>query len=240
MSELSLPLTDEELNKLDAFLMERLSEEQENSGTNSGVLDICELDGFFTALVSGPDPVTPSQWLPAIWGDYEPDWDTLGNMGDVVAMMIRHMNGISKALLASPEEFRPLFFEQKIGEKYYTIVDEWCQGYAKGVSLTAESWEKAESEVKQMLAPIFTFVGQEAWDQLDRMRGDQVDELQRMIPPAVRDIYLWWMDKKKACSEEQKSGQVVDLAEARKRAKLKHHDDCPCGSGRQYRHCCLH
>jgi len=257
MEDLAIPLTDDELNRLDAFLMERLSEEEENSDTNRGVMDICELDGFFTALVSGPEHVTPSQWLPVIWGDYEPNWETLGDMGDVVGLMIRHMNGIANALLHYPEEFQPLFFEQKIGSQYYTIVDEWCQGYAKGVGLSAQAWQAADKEVRNMLIPIFTFVGQEAWDKLDAMQGEQVDALQRLIPPAVKNIYLWWLERRPLCKKrdarqadsgphetaqkETDNNNILDFTRARERlSQVKRHDVCPCGSGKQYDSCCLH
>jgi len=44
---LATPLTDEECDLLDRFRLERIDEEADT-------LDISELDGLFTALVSGP------------------------------------------------------------------------------------------------------------------------------------------------------------------------------------------
>ena len=242
MDELSVPLSDEEMNRLDAFLMERLSEEEEESEIDGGVLDICELDGFLTALVSGPEIIKPSRWLPAIWGELEPKWDALGDMGDVVTLMIRHMNGIANTLLHYPDDFQPLFFEQKMGDQYYTIVDEWCQGYAKGVALSREAWDQADEEVKSLLQPIFNFVGQEAWDKLDRMKGEEVEDLQRLIPPAVKNIYLWWLDRKLSSYEEETDqNKIASFAKAREAvARAGRNEPCPCGSGKQYQLCCLH
>ena len=35
----------------------------------------------------------------------------------------------------------PLFLERIVDGKTYTIVDEWCEGYMRGVALAAEQWE---------------------------------------------------------------------------------------------------
>ncbi len=36
-------------------------------GNDDSILDLSELDGFLTAIVSGPQAIAPSQWLPALF-----------------------------------------------------------------------------------------------------------------------------------------------------------------------------
>jgi len=55
MQDLVTPLSDEEFDRLDHFLLERIDEEADSIGKDEGVLDISELDGLFTAIVSGPE-----------------------------------------------------------------------------------------------------------------------------------------------------------------------------------------
>lgn len=43
-------------------------------GDDHSVLNVAELDGYFTALVSGPAPVAIDEWFPAIWGGQNPKW----------------------------------------------------------------------------------------------------------------------------------------------------------------------
>ncbi|MDH5327952.1 MAG: UPF0149 family protein, partial [Gammaproteobacteria bacterium] len=74
MDDLFLLLSEDELDWLDEFLLERIDEDADTEGKDEGVLGISELDGMFTAIVSGPVPVMPSQWLPHVWGDFEPQW----------------------------------------------------------------------------------------------------------------------------------------------------------------------
>lgn len=55
MNDLSTPLTDEECDLLDRFLLERIDEEADTLDKDEGVLDISELDGLFTAARQQPD-----------------------------------------------------------------------------------------------------------------------------------------------------------------------------------------
>ena len=53
------PLTDEEMEELDQFLLD--AEGLEES------MDISTLDGFLTAIVCGPKTIMPSEWLRWVW-----------------------------------------------------------------------------------------------------------------------------------------------------------------------------
>ena len=71
MNDPSTPLSDVEYEELDDFL---LSVEHDDA-----VLDLSEFDGFITAVVSGPNTIMPSTWMPALWGgeDSAPVWESL-------------------------------------------------------------------------------------------------------------------------------------------------------------------
>ena len=61
--DLSAPLDDFEYDELDGFLLALDSDR--------AVQNMSELDGFVTAIVSGPEYVAPSEWLPVLWGGGE-------------------------------------------------------------------------------------------------------------------------------------------------------------------------
>ena len=131
MEDLFADLTEEEFEYLDNFLLDRIVEGSVSPGQEEGVLDIAELDGLFTAIVSGPVLIQPSRWLPAVWGDFEPVWENEKEFENVISLMIRHMNGIAQTLMEQPEEFEPVFMEREVKGKTYLIVDEWCEGYQR-------------------------------------------------------------------------------------------------------------
>jgi uncharacterized protein len=49
------PLTDEEIEELDQFLLDAEGIEES--------MNISMLDGFLTAIVSGPKTIMPSEWI---------------------------------------------------------------------------------------------------------------------------------------------------------------------------------
>ncbi|MEN8109003.1 MAG: UPF0149 family protein [Pseudomonadota bacterium] len=163
MKDLVTPLTDEEFDRLDRFLLDRIDEGAETLDKDEGVLDISELDGLFTAFVSGPISAVPSQWLLVVWGDFEPVWESQEEFQEIFSLMIRHMNSIVHTLMDYPEEFEPLFLEREVEGITYTIVDEWCEGYLRGVELAQEVWNSCEEEMADLFVPIFDFTAKTKW-----------------------------------------------------------------------------
>jgi len=227
-------LSDDDLDWLDVFLLSRFDDEAEDDlEANEGVLCVSELDGFFTAIVSGPVMIPPSVWLPAVWGDYEPEWDNEDEMQTALSLMMHFMNGISATLMTQPENYETLFLKSQFEGKTNTIVDEWCQGYMRGVNLAAQQWKLGGSEIDVLLAPIMAFVGKEAFRILDTYNHSEIENLQNMITPNVRDIHAYWLARREA---EMSLSTPIQRTEPR----VGRNDPCPCGSGKKYKKCCLH
>ena len=55
MSQPPSPFTDDQFEELAAWLERR----------SKGIVDIVELEGFLTAIVIGPNTLSPNTWLPA-------------------------------------------------------------------------------------------------------------------------------------------------------------------------------
>jgi uncharacterized protein len=125
MNKLLEPLDDVELERLDAFLLERLDPDTAEGDT--GLISISGLDGLFTALISGPTLPQPSQWLPAVWGDHEPEWEDEQHFEATIELMMRHFNTLAATLQEAPQEFEPLFLNDA-DDPEYLVVDDWCEG----------------------------------------------------------------------------------------------------------------
>jgi uncharacterized protein len=231
MSNLSSLLSNTEIERLDRFLLDRIDEGEDTEGRDEGILDISELDGFFTALVSGPVVIMPSQWLPEVWGDFEPVWNTAKEFEGILSLMTRHMNGIAALLMNQPEDFEAIFLERVVKGRTWTIVDEWCEGYLRGVELAAAQWRSAGQEMDVLLAPIRAFTGSTGWRGHDF--GERETEIiQEAIEPSVRKIHAWWLARR---SEHESPVQPL-----RGEQRVGRNDPCPCGSGKKYKKCCLH
>lgn len=233
MDTLNAPLSEDELDQLDRFLMERVPvDEGDTEESDPGITDVSTLDGFFTAIVSAPLPVLPSVWLPALWGDYEADWQSKGEFEEVFTLLVRHLNSIAETLSSHPEDFEPLFYERTVKGRNYLVVDDWCEGYCRGIALTSEDWVSGGEQMNVWLAPVLAFSALTEWTGHD-YEDEQVEHLQGLITPGIRKIHAYWLARR----EPGEIGLQSDLS---LEPKAGRDDLCPCGSGKPYKQCCLH
>jgi len=233
MTEIFSMLSEEELDHLDNFLLERIDDDTDTTSKDEGILDVSELDGFFVAIISGPVLIQPSQWLPAIWGDFEPVWESEQEFQDIFSLMVRHMNGIAGIFMERPEDFEPLFLEREVKGKCYTLVDDWCSGYLRGVALDSKQWDQGGQAMRGMLMPMTTFASEDGWQLLEKFSNAEVEKIQQKIPPAVCEIHAYWLAKRQG---DKPSASPI----RRESPRVGRNDPCPCGSGKKYKKCCLH
>ena len=118
------PLTDTEIDRLGEFLAR-----QGDSGMN-----IEALDGFFVALVCGPEAVMPSEYLSVIWED-EPPFDDTQEAQECFDLMMRHWNTIAGTLYRGDVYF-PVFLE----EGGIAWGNDWARGFLRGMNLRHDAW----------------------------------------------------------------------------------------------------
>jgi uncharacterized protein len=164
-----------------------------------------------------------------VWGDFAPDWESDKEFEKIFSLMTRHMNGIVSVLMEQPESFEPVFLTS--GPKGSMIVDEWCEGYARGVALAANEWEMDDLDMKVLLAPVLAFTEQAGWPAHD-FKGAKFRNLQDAITPNVREIHAYWL--------RRRSGESASQPIRRNEERVGRNDPCPCGSGKKYKKCCLH
>ena len=149
-----------------------------------------------------------------------------------MSLLMRHMNSIAGVLMEQPGDFEPMFEERVIDGKTYTIVDEWCEGYMRGVVLAAEQWELQTTEMKILLTPIKAFQGEQAFITDENFNEQEIRNLRHAITPNVREIHAFWLSRR---AEEAPMATV-----RHSEPKVGRNAPCPCGSGRKFKKCCLH
>lgn len=235
MSQIDTPLSDQEIDTLNRFMLERIPEEEAEAATgevDEGVLDISELDGFLTAIISGPQTLEPAEWLPVLWGEYEPKWASTEESEAIMSLVLRHMNGIVTTLTEAPEEFEPIVLEVEEDEATITSVEEWCLGYMKGVSLTMEAWQKGGQQAMDLLFPIMVFTTDDGRSSLERLDEEELETLKRSLPSSVRKLHAFW---------QARLGLAASTDPFRhSEPQVGRNDPCVCGSGKKFKKCCLH
>ena len=232
MPDLFTPLDDNELDQLDNFLLERIDQEVLTIDMNEGIFDVSTLDGFFTAVISGPIMIPPSQWINAVWGDFEPEWQSDTAFEKYFSLLMRHMNSISEHLMEKSGDFEPLFMQRNIDNQEYIIVDEWCYGYMMGVELCQSMWDVNDVELQTLLLPIKIFGTEAGWEKLKTINEDETDNIRQAITPNVSLIHSYWLARREPPSTQAPIRRRED--------RIGRNDPCPCGSGKKYKKCCLH
>ena len=78
------PPTEEQLDELEAFLL--------SDATSDEVMMLEMLDGYLTAIASGPMEVAGSEWLPGVWGPTDedvPDFESEAQASRIVETVVR-------------------------------------------------------------------------------------------------------------------------------------------------------
>ena len=111
-SKLDEPLSDADYDELEAFL-----------GSNvvpQDCMDLEMLDGFLTAIVSGPELIQPSEWLPVLWSDSQrsvtPVFQNNEQAERILSLVLRLQQSIRRTLAESPTRFKPLLYHAGNGQ----------------------------------------------------------------------------------------------------------------------------
>lgn len=190
MDQFDRPLSSDEMDRLSEILEdERMPEE---------TLDISGLHGYLTAVIIGPRPMAPNQWLPWIFGEEDqgiPEvFDNMGTLDEFIDLTMRFYNQILGEL-KSEDKFTPIVYRTYVDGKENYIIEDWCFGFMRGVSISMDAWEPLlESEEGEKLMTIpFLFGTWEGIESLDDHVDQEVYETAVWaLPQCVYGIMDFW------------------------------------------------
>jgi uncharacterized protein len=219
-------------NALRAFLEDRRRP--------SGTLRYHELQGFLFAVASAPELVTPSEWIPAIFDDQQPEYESVDEATTVMSELV----AVYYAINAPVREHRPaLPSDCRFRDDVLANLDDnapiaqLSRGFVQGHQWLEESWdpyvpEELDDDVGAMLMTLSFFSSRaiaEAFcteakePNLTRLAST----LRRVFPRAMAEY----------AGLGESIQQAINEANVQA-AKVGRNDPCPCGSGRKYKKCC--
>jgi uncharacterized protein len=188
------PLTEEELDELDEFL---LDVDADNS------MDLCMLDGFLTAVVSGPRAIMPSEWLPWVWdserGEEGFQFKSQRQAERILGLILRHMNDIAHVLTYQPQDYEPLILENTLGEQPVPVIDEWCCGYMTGVRLDYAAWLPVLMSAEQPLSKVQLYGTEEGWAKLRQQEFSMAEHqaIASSLGDVARQVHAYWLRQRR-------------------------------------------
>jgi uncharacterized protein len=218
-------LSDSELHRLSDFLTSQAPD----------AMRLETLDGYFVALICGPDAVTLSQCLPAVLGLHHVFADP-AQASDVLTLLQCHWNAIACSLhrtLDGDEVYLPALLND---EGQIWGASEWAQGFLLGVQRRAESWRgwQESAAARELLLPMTLLAHEHDAD--ERLRSPLVSaeqrwQLIRRMTANLTAIYRYF--------EPQRVSRVSVTPPLRRlAAKVGRNEPCPCGSGKKFKQCC--
>jgi len=212
---------------LDEFLM--------SDKTPDDCMLISDLDGFLTGVVISPDLIMPSEWLPRIWGDGTPDFESEEEANQVIgAIMGRYNEILGHFGEGGDGQLDPVFWETLDGQ---IIAGDWAEGFRDAIQLRPDQWMEIldDQETRNLVLPILSLTFDEDGSLFMDISDDVLrkinDEAPSSIPAAV-----WAIDQ--VCKARRDDDENLSREEPRRFGKIGRNEPCPCGSGRKYKRCC--
>jgi len=229
------PLTDTEIEELDVFLIDAEGIEE--------AMDIASLDGFLTAILCGPKTIMPSEWMRWVWdmekGEDSPEFKTQEQAQRIIGLLMRHMNDVAQTLNRTPEQYEPLLMENPNKGDPIPILDEWCCGFMKGVSLDPTGWLPVTDGNPDWMSAIILYGTEEGWDVLKKKNFslDEHKALAKGLPDTVQKIHALFMGQRQTQMAQGNLPGVIRREPIRNPDKVGRNDPCPCGSGKKFKQC---
>lgn len=222
------PLTDAELDRLGDFL---------DCCKGGKAMNEEQLDGFFAALIAGPEVVMPSEYNREVFGGEMSEaceFSSLDEAKEILGLMNRHWNTIAGTLLKG-EVYLPLLLKDESGIAHG---DDWAHGFMRGMNMRHDSWAELVNDEEHggCLVPMFMLYHEH--DEDPKMRPKPITPEQREkailhMAAGLLAAYQYFRAQREA------DASTVFVSDPRHTVpKIGRNDPCPCGSGKKYKKCC--
>ncbi len=191
-TNLLLPLSEEEIEELDGFLM--------SGAISFETMSIDELDGYLTAIVIGPTRLNFDQWFPGIWGgDDAPDFDSPEEAKHIIELIVRLINGIVTEFNDDPDDIAPLFVTSTYPDDTHEFTDAtlWTHGFLKGIELSKNDWQPFfdDPDGQNVLRPIYLLGSDDVTLEEEALTEtpEQSEALAQQVIESLAWIYRFWL-----------------------------------------------
>jgi len=213
-----------------------------------------ELEGFLHAVAITPEIIQPSEWLPKIFNDQMPEYDSEKQAQSTMGVLMESYNYYNELRYSGKLNYD--YDIKKLSVEKFDEIIEWAWGFLIGLRLrmpfwisriVAEELSVDEDPVANSVDVIKALVDDtfDTTPLINKFKDDYAAEAfkeelkQRMIihlltalPEAVKVIQEF-----AAHMDERRKDELVHTQQARSN-KIGRNEPCPCGSGKKYKKCC--
>lgn len=198
-------------------------------------MTVSELDGFVTGILACPDPISPSEWLPHVWGETgDAGFPDLATAEATISAVMAHYNSVASEMAKTPW-IEPIYEVDPNSEE--TLWEPWIDGFTRALRLRPDAWQtvlgQADDETRSSL--IFLMALQDINEGTSKFSEEEIDEIDLqapdLIPNCVAAILLVARPELVVKASNLPRAPIRSMRPGR-------NDACPCGSERKYKQCC--
>ena len=216
----------------------------EDSRRPAGTLRYHELQGFLFAVASSPELVEPSEWMPIVYGDVQPEYASIDEARVVIGELMALYNAVNSAIVTGRGALPPdCTFRNELLENLDAAspVSQWSRGFLQGHQWLEDVWDayvpsELDDEFAAMLMTLSFFASKDIAEAFcaeteAKNLAELAATIKRMLPTAAAEYAHLGRTIHQVVHESEPAAQS-------RNAKIGRNEPCPCGSGRKYKRCC--
>jgi uncharacterized protein len=184
MSAISLPLTDQQIDQLDAYLLSDQVQEE--------ALDYIALHGYLCALAISPAPLSEDEWLEQVMAQPQTN-KTDSQRQDMLALMRKELAYLRECLESDQDIDLPCDLTLEVDQEGDCLLEYWAQGFMELIFSQEEVWfSEQEEDVAECLLPFMLAAKLDEDSELEELRRqpELCQQLCEQIPELLQDLYL--------------------------------------------------
>lgn len=140
-------------------------------------MTVTEFDGFVTGILITPVHVTPSEWLPYVWGQTRDAQFPNQRIAEATTdALLAHFDVVASEL-AAMTDVQPIYSESNIGGLFFW--EPWVDGFMQAVELRRLEWQVFIERADEDVQTTFSFLQSlhDVYTGKSELLGAQIEEI---------------------------------------------------------------
>lgn len=205
--------------------------------TENMPMTLSELDGYVTGILTCPEMIAPSEWLPHVWGETgEAHFADQKTAEETIGAVMAHYNSVAEAMTRSLW-IEPIYEVDPNSDE--TLWEPWVDGFTRAMGVRPEAWEglldRADEETRSTM--IFLMALHDIYTGKSKFSEAEIDEIDMEAPDLIPNCVATILHQ----SRPELAGAMpanIPISPYKATTRPGRNDPCSCGSGRKYKQCC--
>lgn len=216
-----------------------------------GTMGYAQLNGFLFAIACSPEVIAPSEWLQMVFNEQDANYAGEKEAKAILETLLNLFNIINSGVISGeprlPDTFK-LLHPPIDNFRPDAPLSHWALGYLNGHTWLNDLWEEYaleewEEELGACMMLLGFFADMRVAEDLCREMESETTSVPEMAETALQhfeDAMASYASMGLSISEALAMEEDEQMPYFRDEPKLGRNDPCPCGSGKKFKHCCLH